>query len=113
MEGCLIPTCTLYMKQEDKYYPVRGFPVAEMLGRTEVELADEWIEITNGVEWREQGRRPVREFDVMQLGDVQWMYIKTSDVIKHFNYTGAVVQQLQAMPYYSIGRLVSAGGYSR
>lgn len=100
----MIPTCKLFMWQEGEYFEVRSMPVSEMLGRTETELADEWIEITNGIDWRERHRRPVKEYDVMQLGDINWMYLKT-DGAQLLKAKGYVVRQLLAVPYYSIGRL--------
>lgn len=101
----MIPFCRLFMWQGDTYLEVRSFPVTEMLGRTEIELADEWIEITNSVEWRERGRRPLKHGDIMQLGKANWVYIRTSDKLKDYGFE---VKHLSAVPVYSIGRLMVA-----
>ena len=104
----MTPFCSLFMYQDGEYFEVRKLPVSEMMGRTEIELADEWIEITNGIDWREHNRRPVSHGDVMRLGDVDWLYIRTANISKVRNETSDMhlhVKQLSAVPFYSIGRL--------
>lgn len=89
-----------------KYYMVRRLPLAEMLGSTPVEIAEELIGITTGAEWRSQHRRPVMCGDFFCQGVHPWVYVRMREFMACPELSDMPVLPLQAWPNYAIVNLL-------
>jgi len=93
----------------EHYYLIRRLPLAEMLGKTPVELAEELIGITTNVDWRGQHRRPIMCGDIFCQGEQPWIYVRA----KEFEACdpslrgNTPVLPLQTWPNYAIVNLLA------
>lgn len=92
----------------NSYYLVRRIPLAEMLGNTPVDIAEELIGITTSTDWRNQHRRPIMCGDIFFQGEQPWVYVRMKEfedslAAKKCEY---LILPLQAWPNYAIVNLL-------
>ena len=92
-----------------QYYLIRRLPLAEMLGTTPIDIAEELIGITTGVDWRSQHRRPIMCGDIFFQGDQPWVYVRRKEFETQFQPTSGAEYlslPLKAWPNYAIVSLL-------
>ena len=92
----------------DNYLPMTQVPLVEMeFYKNPVQLVEEVIAMTAGVNWRRQGRRPLRRGDIVCRGEDPWVVMKLSDVEGLATAKNALIP-LHLWPDYGIHLLGSA-----
>ena len=72
------------------FYKVAELPKAEMAwAEATNEFAEELIGFTNSLNWRIQGRRPIRCGDILYTDFQPWLYIPADDAID-YSYIGQI-----------------------
>lgn len=86
----------------EHYIPMTQLPLAEMrFEQNPVQLVEEVIAMTAGVNWRRQGRRPLRRGDIVCRGKDPWVVLKLSDTKGLVQGRNAVIP-LHLWPNYGI-----------
>jgi len=83
------------------YLPMTQVPLVEMrFYKNPVQLVEEVIAMTAGVNWRRQGRRPARRGDIICRGTDPWVLLKRSEIT--VQDTRNAVIPLRLWPNYAI-----------
>jgi hypothetical protein len=105
-------TADMFLKDEhvaigEHYIPITQMPLCEMhFHSNPVQLVEEVIALTAGVNWRRQGRRPLRCGDIVCRGADPWVVLKRSDVTATNTENGVI--PLRLWPNYGIHFLNNA-----